>query len=71
MQKALTGRISARGRALTLGDLLAQWLNPTMAGHFIKLTAFTNEFCRDVVDAAKLRSSKAWMLAGQCVACVF
>jgi hypothetical protein len=69
--KGLTGRISSRGRVLSQGDLLAQSLIAAMAGHFVKLVAFINEFYRELVDVAKFRDEKAWVLVGQCVACVF
>ena len=67
----LTGRISARGRSLSTGDLLAQHLITSMSGHFVKLTAFINDFYRELVEVAKFRDEKAWILVGQCVAAIF
>jgi hypothetical protein len=68
----LTGRISSRGRAgLTPGALLSQCLITAMSGHFVKLIAFINDFFRELVEVAKFREEKAWVLVGQCVACVF
>ena len=69
--QGLTGRISARGRNLSNGDLLAQVLITAMGAHFVKLIAFINEFYRELVDVAKFREEKAWILVGQCVACIF
>ena len=42
-----------------------------MSGHFVKLTAFINDFYRELVEVAKFREEKAWCLVGQCVACIF
>ena len=56
---------------MSTGDLLAQCLITAMAGHFVKLIAFINDFYRELVDVAKFRDEKAWILVGQCVACVF
>jgi hypothetical protein len=68
----LTGRNSSRGKAgLSPGALLSQCLITALSGHFVKLTAFINEFFRELVDVAKFREEKAWVLVGQCVACVF
>jgi hypothetical protein len=69
--KGLTGQIGSRGRALSAGDLLAQSLIVGMQGQFVKLIAFINDFFRELVDVAKFREEKAWVLVGQCVACVF
>jgi hypothetical protein len=35
-----------------------------MAGHFVKLIAFINDFYRELVDVAKFREEKAWVLVG-------
>jgi hypothetical protein len=37
----------------------------------VKLIAFINSFFWELVDVAKFREEKAWVLVGQCVACVF
>ena len=67
----LTGTMAVQGRALTEGDFLAQSLIASMSGHFVKLTAFINDFYRELVDVAKFREEKAWILVGQCVAAIF
>jgi hypothetical protein len=67
----LTGRLQSRGRSLSPGDLLAQCLITSMSGHFVKLIAFMNDFYRELVEVAKFRKEKAWVLVGQCVACIF
>jgi len=67
----LTGKLTSRGRSLSTGDLLAQSLITSMSGHFVKLTAFINDFYRELVEVAKFREEKAWCLVGQCVACIF
>jgi hypothetical protein len=67
----LTGRISTRGRSIGGGELLAEYLITLMLSHFVKLAAFMNDFYRELVEVAKFRKEKAWILVGQCVACVF
>jgi hypothetical protein len=69
--KGLMGLILTQGRALSTGDLLAQCLVTALQGHWVKLIAFINSFFRELVlDVAKFREEKAWVLVGQCVACI-
>lgn len=67
--RGLLGRISKP--SVNLGHLLAQCLINTMSAQFTKLMAFIPAFYRELVNLAKFRKEKAWILVGQCVAAIF